>query len=432
MELRGNEMHLKVHPGELNGTVSAPPSKSHTHRAFILGLLADGSTTIKGPLICGHTLSTLKAINAFGAKIEQNNDYYTIHTEKLRIPKSIIDVGNSGTALRLLCGVASLLNGKTKITGDKSVIQRPIEPLLNALNQLGANCKSVEDNGMAPVIIRGVINKECAKLPGDISSQFLSSLLISCPLKTTDTTIELTTKLVSHWYVALTIDMMHKFNVEVKTLGNGQKFFTKRIQKYEGIDYEIPGDYASASFILVGAAITDGRVRIQNLDPRSPQGDRAILEILQRAGADVKVDGNFVQVSGGELNGVEVDCANIPDLFPILAVLGAYAKGRTRLFRAGHVKYKESNRIETTANMLRAMGADIKVSDDEMLIKGGKPLETAIVNPMGDHRMLMASVIAGLGVKKPIKILGAQCHRNSYPNFINDIKKLGGKVEERP
>ncbi|UCH89318.1 MAG: 3-phosphoshikimate 1-carboxyvinyltransferase [Thermoplasmata archaeon] len=423
-------MHMTVIPSKLSGVVSAPPSKSLTHRAFILGMLADGTTTIKSPLISDDTISTMKAVEAFGAKIDKNEDGYIIHPNNLSIPDKEIDVGNSGTTLRLMCGIASLLDGTTTFSGDESISKRPIAPLLKALNQLGASCKSVGKNGSPPVVVRGVINKEHTEIRGDICSQFISSLLISCPLKSTDTTIELNSRLVSPSYVALTMDMLDKFNVKVETNDDNDKFFIKKNQIYKGIQHKIPGDYSSASYIMVGAAITGSEVTINNLDPHSIQGDRAILDILQEAGAEVNINGSSTTIKGGNLQGVEVDCSDIPDLFPILAVLGAYSKGKTRLYKATHVKYKESNRLETTANMIRSLGAEIDISEEGIMISGGRVLEGGIINPEGDHRIFMAGVIAALAASKPSRVIGPLCHGISYPDFIKDIKSLGANVEE--
>lgn len=418
-------MKLVVRPSSVQGTVTATPSKSLTHRAMVLAGLANGDSRLRGPLISGDTEATKRGMEQLGASFRQEGDDYIVRGGRLRAPAGPIDCANSGTTLRLLSGIASLLPYNVTLTGDASLQQRPMKPLLNALGEMGVQAISAHGNGSPPIIIRGPNKGRWTHIKGDISSQFISSLLISSALKDLDTEIVITTPLKSRPYVEITRDMMSYFGADTFETKNGYR--VRGGQHYRPNNYAVPGDYSSAMFPLVAGAIA-GKVSVAGLDPQDRQGDRAVLEILSRFGAKVTVTEREVTVEKGDLRGTEVDLADTPDAFPILAVLASQAVGESVLKNAQHLRFKESDRIATTVGFLRTMGADIEEREDGCVIRGPSRLKGRSIDPSGDHRIHMAATVAGL-VAEGSTIVQGDCYTISYPRFVDDMKALGAKTE---
>jgi 3-phosphoshikimate 1-carboxyvinyltransferase len=420
-------MKVQVRPSAVSGEVDAPPSKSYTHRAIVLASLAHGDSVLNKALLSGDTLATLKGMEKFGAIIKVEEDSCTVRGGKLKAPSSEIDCANSGTTIRLLSGVASLLSNNVTLTGDASLQSRPMKPLLNALAELGVHATSVRGDGNPPIIIRGPNKGRWAHIKGDISSQFISSLLISSALKDLDTDIVITTPLKSKPYVDITMDMMSLFGCKCLESKNG--YHVPGGQRYRPRDYTIPGDYSSAAFPLVAGALT-GNATVKGLDPKDRQADKKVLDVLADFGAKVSWSSEAVTVEKGELTARDVDVGDSPDIFPILAVLATQAKGATRLTNAEHLRFKESDRIASTTAFLRLMGADIEEKDDGCVIKGPTKLKGRIINPSGDHRILMSAAVAGLVAEGTTTISDGGCYDISYPRFVKDMQALGASVEE--
>ena len=421
-------MILKIkHTEKLQGTVTAPPSKSYTHRAIIIASLADGKSVISNPLISADTLASINACKAIGAEIEVKNDKIIVDGVRGNptLPEKIIDVENSGTTLRIMAAVASLCNGKVTLTGDESVQERPMQPLLKALEDLGVKTSSM--NGKPPATVEGPSKGGLCKIRGDISSQFISGLLISAPCMSEDTTIFITTELRSKPYIDLTLDVMEEFGVKVKLDGN--KFQVRGNQGYRAIDYGIEGDYSSAAFILAAASLLDSKVTVKNLVIESKQGDRKIIDILREMGVDLKVDRDEIKISGnGGLNGIELDMSNTPDLVPIVAVLGSVAKGKTLIKNVEHLRYKESDRLKAISTELRKMGARIRERRDGLEIEGTNLLKGAKLHGWNDHRIVMALAVAGLIAKGETTIDNAEAIDISFPDFVDTMKRLGSHI----
>lgn len=421
-------MRLRVNRSNAEGSVLSSPSKSYTHRAMTLALLADGESALRRPLLGEDTLATLDAVRAFGGKVVKD-DLLRITGGPLRCPENIIDTRNSGTTIRLMTGVASLLPCVTVLTGDDSVRRRPMQPLIDALAMMGVRCESSRGNGLAPLVVKGPNLGQRTEIRGDVSSQFISSLLISSALKEVDTEIVLTTALKSRPYVDITREMMSRFGVSCRVTGGG--FMVQGGQAYRPRDYTVPGDFSSAAFPLAAGALS-GKVTVRNLDPMDAQGDRAFLDILSSLGAKVEWKGNDLTCSSAELSATDIDLGDAPDLFPMAAAMCAFAKGESRIYNAAHVRLKESDRIAATALFLRDMGADITEKEDGCLIRGGRPLRGAKVNAFNDHRILMAAAVAALRAEGETIISDGDCHRISYPDFVNDMRSLGAKMEMIP
>jgi len=410
-------------PSHVSGTVRAPPSKSYTHRALVLGALSGGTCTIQRPLRSEDTDATLAGIASFGASIEREGDDLRISGGRLQAPGKTVDARNSGTTLRLLSGVASLLDGTTTLTGDSSLRKRPMGPLLDSLNSLGARTSALGGDGRPPVEVRGVLRGGIATLPGDVSSQFLSSLLLACPLAANPSEIRVLPPLRSEPYVGMTREAMARFGVEL-TAEDGV-FRIAGTQQYVPTDLEVPGDFSSAAFPLVAAAIARGDVTVSGLDLSSAQGDRAIVELLRSFGASVDVEADRVRARGGDLAGQTVDVAETPDLFPVLAVLASQADGESRFVNGSHLRHKESDRIATTVSMLRALGVAAQATEDGCVVRGPNRLRGAFVDAQGDHRILMAAAVAGLVADDAVDISDPWCFRASYPSFLDDFRALG-------
>ncbi len=407
----------------------APPSKSYTHRAMVLGALTHGPFELARPLLSEDTKATLNALHVLGATVKGGHSSVHINCEELGQAAAVIDARNSGTTMRLMTGVAALLPMSTTLTGDGSLVKRPMAPLADALGQLGARVSYLGEPGRPPLKVTGPLSGARADVQGGVSSQFVSSLLIACTQKADDTSVAIGGRLVSRPYVDITIEMLRDFGGEVAESPEG--FSVKGGQRLHRDDYTVPGDYSSAAFPLVAGAITSGDVTVRNLDSGSPQGDRAIVDRLREFGAEVTVSEDRVRVAGGRLEGIEADVGDTPDLFPALAVLGAVADGTTVLKGGTNLRQKESDRIATTTAFLRAMGARVRPTEDGCVISGGAKLHGADVDTHGDHRILMAAALAGLVSTSGIRIEDDSSYKVSYPGFLRDMHQLGCRLEVR-
>lgn len=410
----------------LKGSVFAPPSKSYTHRCFVLASLAEGSSKIRNYLASDDTLATIKACQALGAKIKLDGEAAVEGTGgNLSTPSKTIDCENSGTSIRLISAMASL-DGEVTLTGDASLRRRPMQPLLNALCQLGVKAYSLQGNGRPPVRIHGgTLKGGEVRIRGDVSSQFISALLIVAPYAESEVKITLTTPLKSKPYVAMTLEVMRRFGVEAEN--KDYSYFNTTPGRYQGIDYAVEGDYSNASYFFALAALTGSEITVKNLTPNSLQGDRAIIKYLREMGALVKVGDNEVTVSGvkgGKLVGIEVDLADAPDLVPTMVALACKAQGKTIIKNVEHARHKESDRLSTCAVEFRKFGVQIEERRDGLIIQGAEKLEGATVDSHGDHRLAMALSIAGLSAKGKTVIKNADAVKISYPEFFQVLESL--------
>ncbi|WP_406661163.1 3-phosphoshikimate 1-carboxyvinyltransferase [Methanolobus sp. ZRKC3] len=422
-------MKVSVGISSVSGELFAPPSKSYTHRAITIAALSDESV-IHRPLLSADTLATVRASEAFGADIEKMDDKLIVHgvKGKPKIPDNIIDVANSGTTLRFMTAVAALTDGVTVLTGDSSIRGRPNQPLLNVLNKLNVDAYSTRDNGCAPLVVRGGIKGAITMIDGSISSQFISALLIACPLTTQSTTLSIKGEMKSRPYVDITTELIEKAGAEILVEeGNNIKFIIPANQKYNLKEYTVPGDFSSASYLLAAAAMTGSTITVKNLFP-SKQGDKAIIDVLRRMGAEVRwdEDNGIVRVTAKELKGTTFDAGATPDLVPTVAVLAACAEGITVIENAEHVRYKETDRLHAMALELSKMGITVKEEPDQLTITGGK-LRGADVHGWHDHRIVMALTIAGM-VAGNTTIDTVESVAISYPDFFDEMRSIGADI----
>jgi len=421
-------MIASVERSQVSGTVTVPPSKSYTHRAIAISALGPGDLVAR-PLLSADTRATISASEALGAQIEEHGAELSVIgvRGKPSTPDNVIDVENSGTTLRIMSAVAALTDGAV-LTGDASIRRRPNGPLLKSLRDLGAEAFSIKNNDCAPLVVRGRIRGGKTILDGSVSSQFLSALLIACPLAENDTEIEIKGELKSRPYAEITLEMLEEAGAKIET--DFRRFFVEGRKRYDLGEYTVPGDFSSASYLLAAAAVTGSRLTVRGLRP-SKQGDSAIVAILQEMGAKISWDqdkGDLV-IEGRDLDGVEVDASLTPDLVPTIAVLGAVAKGRTVVKNAEHVRHKETDRLRAMAVELSKMETKIEERPDGLVIEGGK-LRGARVSGHHDHRIVMALTVAGL-VAGDTKIETAESVSISYPGFFEEMAKIGCRVEVR-
>lgn len=414
----------------LEGVIKAPPSKSYTHRAIIISSLGDGESILKDPLFSEDTLASLDACEALGAKIKQEEESCIVcgTAGELKTPEDVLDLKNSGTTLRIITSVAALAPDYTVLTGDSSLRTRPMQDLLDALSCLSVSAFSTRNNGKPPICIKGGFKGGETDIKGDVSSQFISSLLIASPYAENPVDINIKGNFISKPYVDMTTNVMEKFGVNIDYDKKNNSFHVEN-QSYKARDYTIEGDFSSASYIIGAAAALEGDVAIKNVFKDTKQGDKQILDVVKEMGAEVKFKKDRVTIRGhGELQGIDVNLENAPDLLPTVSALGAISEGETRITNVEHARFKETDRIHTCAVELSKLGVSIKEEHDGLIIKGGA--KGGVVKSHGDHRLVMALSLVGLKVGG-VKIEDASVYNVSFPDFPEAMKKLGCKIEVR-
>lgn len=425
--MKQESARILVENSTLNGTVRIPGSKSHTIRAVIIASLADGTSHIEHPLDSWDTQAAVTMGRAFGAEINTGSEWIVRGTAgRLQVPDNVVDVGNSGTTLYFGLGMAALGDGWAVLTGDEQIRSRPAGPLLAALEALGARAFSTRANGCAPIVIRGPLQGGHAQIECP-TSQYLSSLLISCPLAERDT--ELTVPLLNERpYVEMTLSWLDRQGVDVEHDAQMRRFRIPGGQSYGGFRETIPADFSSATFFLCAAAITGSELTLLGLDMTDTQGDKAIVEMLQTMGAQVEVGPDFVRIRGGDLVGAELDLNATPDALPALAVTACFARGETRLVNVPQARLKETDRIAVMKETLTAMGADVEELKDGLIIRESK-LRGTRLRGYGDHRVVMALAIGGLGADGTTEVDTAESVRVTFPNFVELMQSVGGRME---
>ena len=423
--------------GHLRGSVSVPPSKSYTHRAVLMASLAQTSRSgsgsrIRNPLLSRDTNATVEACAAMGAQMDRREGVLTIRGTRPMLPDDVVNVENSGTTLRFMTSAFSLApEGYAVLTGDSSIRRRPMQPLLDTLGQLGVQTWSSRHNGCAPIVVKsGGMRGGRASIRGDVSSQFISSLLISSPMAEIDTVLKVADA-VSRPYIEMTLRLAKHFGVKILKRGYTE-FEVSSGQEYRAADFTVPADFSSASFIVAAVALIGGRVRFENLDARLPQGDEKIIEIVRRMGVKVSEEkGALVVASDGDrLSGGTFDLGDTPDLLPVVSALALRCDTAVEIVGTAHARFKETDRIAIIAKELSKLGVSVKEREDGLKIMPLKGrLEAAPMDAHDDHRMFMAFSLASMLIPGGAPILGAESLDVSYPTFLEDIKRLGAKVK---
>lgn len=423
-------MKLQVRKSELSGTIAIPGSKSHTIRAVVISSLANGISHIRRPLLSSDTLSAVECYRAMGAEIDTSKeDVWTVKgtAGRIRNEKCSIDVGNSGTTLRLAMGSASLASPHAKITmtGDEQIQGRSIAALLESLTDLGAGGISLKNNGCAPIEIKGTLKGgktaiEC------FTSQFLSSLLMACPLAEKPSEIEVTL-LNEPDYVQMTLDWLDRQGIRYENR-NFRHFTIPGRQRYRAFDLPIPADFSSATFFLCAGALLAKEITLTGLDFSDSQPDKAVADYLKAMGAKIHFDDKGVRIAKSALKGIDIDMNRTPDALPAMAVTAVFAEGTTRLLNVPQARKKETDRIACMAAELKKLGADVEELPDGLVIHGGKSLTAAPVHGRSDHRIVMALSLAGMALNGQTAIDTAEAMNVTFPTYAFLMKSLGGDL----
>lgn len=420
-------MSCKIEKSKLSGKIVCPANKSYTHRAIILGTLAEKTSIIKNVLQSKDTCATIEACRSIGAEIKQTgNDVSVQGIKDFKNENLKIDAQNSGTTIRIFAAIASLSKAQTALTGDESLRQRPMQPLLDALESLGAKCSST--NGKPPITVSGIIKGGEITIPGNISSQYVTALLIIAPKTEKGLDLNIEGDLVSKPYLDATIYVMEKFGVKVKTIVPYKKYQISPIQ-YNSTTVTIPTDFSSLALLLSAAVLLGDELSFDITTSDLPQGDEKIIDILKSLGVVVTLNENTITLKSPEkLKGGKFDLKNTPDLLPPLSILALKTSEPIELYNVKHARYKETDRIAILSKELQKLGVKVEEKEDGMILKAPDEPQGAELNSENDHRLFMAFSIAGMFVGN-CTVSNPESIAISYPNFISDMNKVGGKIK---
>lgn len=416
-------MQVTISPGAISGTVTANPSKSAMQRAVAAALLSNGTSIIRNPGLSNDCLAALDVAGKLGAEIKRNEDHIAITSKGIHPVSAEINCGESGLGIRMFTPIAALSEKAISINGHGSLTVRPMDFFEQVLPQLDVKCVTRE--GRLPLDIQGPLHPKDITIDGSLSSQFLTGLLMAYGATAEDVTITVK-DLKSKPYIALTLQLMQQFGVQVEEV-NFEKFHFGKRQSYKASEYTVEGDWSGAAFLLVAAAVA-GKAEVHHLNTQSAQSDKAILEALEKAGAGL-LPGVFTMiVEKQQLQAFDFDATDCPDLFPPLVALAANCQGTTKIIGVNRLAHKESDRGKTLQEEFGKMGIVIDLHGDEMLVHGGTGIKGAVVSSHNDHRIAMACAVAALNADAPVTIEDAEAINKSYPEFYEHLEKIGGIV----
>lgn len=420
---------ITIESANLGGVVKAPPSKSLSHRVMIAAALSKGESIISGIKESVDIRATKTCLETLGATINLRDQ--SMHVKGVGKPTELLDTTmfceESGSTLRFMIPIAALTGKFVRFEGKGKLVSRPIDPYFDVFEKSEMD---YEYGGSLPLIIKGQLQPGEYELPGHISSQFVTGLLMSLPLVDGVSKIKMTSKLESRDYVDLTIDVMRSFGVEVEN-DNYEVFTIQGNQNYKSLDTFVEGDYSQMAFWAVAGTIGSSPVIIENASKNTNQGDARIFEIIEKMGGKVEYGTHSIRVSPAQTSNIEINVCEIPDLVPILAVLGTFSDGTMRIVGGERVRLKESDRLKAIATELNKLGAKIEETPDGLIIEGVKQLSGGSVEGWNDHRIVMATAVAAQRCEGPLSIDGWKAINKSYPEFFKDYQNLGGVVNER-
>ena len=419
-------MKCRVEKSEINGDIICPSNKSYTHRAIFIASLAMDKSIIKNILRSEDTDATINACKNFGVEISDvGNDITVTSANELKIKSDTIDAANSGTTIRIAAAISSLADNTITLTGDSSLKKRPMKPLLDALESLGAKCSS--SNGNPPISVKGRIKGGKVKISGNISSQFISALMITAPKLENGLVIDIDGKLVSRPYIDATITTMKKFGIDVEIKAPYKKYIIPE-QNYKPTTVTIPSDFSSLALLLAASVLLGDSLTIKASLGSMPQADEAIIDILETMGVVVTLNKNIIKIKSPEkLDGGKFDLSDSPDLVPAVAILALKSSKPIEIFNVEHVRYKETDRLSIIARELSKLGIKVEEKKGGLILSNSGNLNSTALNSENDHRLFMAFCIAGMYVGN-CTISDPESVEVSYPNFISEMKRLGCKI----
>jgi 3-phosphoshikimate 1-carboxyvinyltransferase len=418
-------MERSLKPSAVRGTVKAPASKSMVQRAIAAAFLAEKPVKVYNVTPSDDANAALRVIQALGAQVCIHHHEILI-SGHLEPSGEILNCGEAGLGIRMFAPIASLWHEELTLSGEGSLLKRPVAMVENPLKQLGVSVTTT--NGCPPLTVKGPLQGGSAHVDGSISSQFLTGLLIALPKASGDSRLKVT-RLKSTPYIDMTLALLKTFGIDIRHSGY-EEFLIKGQQTYRipGNEYRVEGDWSGAAFLMVAGAL-GGSVVVTGLETGSPQADRRIIAALQAAGARVRITANTVEVSKDRLNAFQFDATHCPDLFPPLAVLACNCEGKTLLTGVERLIHKESNRARALEQEISALGGEIRINGNQMEING-KTLRGGVMDSHHDHRMAMAGAVAAIQSLQGVSIRDSECVAKSYPYFFEDLKSLGVKINE--
>lgn len=415
-------MNKTILPGARTGEVHIPASKSQAHRMLLCAAMGENEVTLRCRGLSKDILATVACLKALGASVDAQGE--VLHLRPVSAPPSglcLLPCGESGSTLRFLLPLVGALGASAVFEREGRLPERPIEPLGRELCRNGMDIRS---DG-ARLYCSGQLRPGAFSLPGNISSQYISALLMTLPLLEGESTLHMEGALESAAYVAMTEEVLRLGGVRTEKTGDGYRIPGGQRCRFAP-ELSVEGDYSNAAFFLCAGALSERGIRVTGLDPQSRQGDRAIVPLLEEMGAQVASDGSSVTVKRDALHGITIDASPIPDLIPVLSVVAAAASGETRVIHAQRLRLKESDRLHSTTQMLRALGAEAEELPDGLVIRGGRTLAGGTVDACGDHRIAMSAAVAGGICRGAVTICGSECVQKSYPDFWTDFQQLKG------
>lgn len=419
---------VTIYPARLAGEVDIPASKSMSHRAVICAGLSDGISIIDNLGESQDIRATCEAMKSLGIRLEKTGSSFRILGNRtLELVNPNIECHESGSTLRFIIPIAALTGGPVYFYGEGRLVERSLEPYYRIFKEQGIKYRT--DNGRLPLRVEGRLAPGEFRLEGNISSQFISGLMFALPLLDGDSRITVTGALESRPYVDMTISILRRFSITIEN-DCYRHFSIKGNQRYKAADYTVEGDFSQAAFWLAAGTLGSG-VSCRGLEFNSHQGDKAIIDIIERMGGTTAAIGDIVKTMPSRTRGAAIDASQCPDLVPVLAVMGALSEGRTEIINAGRLRLKESDRLKAISSELGKLGAHIEEKKDSLIIDGADALRGGRVDSWNDHRIAMALAVAATRCEEPVIISNAGCVNKSYPDFWGHYKALGGKTDER-
>ncbi len=419
-------MKAIINPKKLSGVVTIPPSKSLSHRAVIAAALTEGASRVDNLIFSEDIQATCEAMAHFGVSIDKGDNFVEIAAKGgLEQPKDVVECRESGSTLRFLVPFGAMVDGGVTFDGKGKLRTRPLTPYFDIFNDQGIQ---YEYNSSLPLTVEGRLKAGEFRIPGDISSQFITGLMFLLPLMKEDSTINITGPLESKGYIDLTIDVLNKFGVTVQN-ENHQKYRIKGGQVYQPTKYRVEGDYSQVAFWIVAGLIGDG-IECVDMVADSLQGDREVIEIVERMGGALEVKDQSIVVTPSKTKGTIIDASQCPDIIPVMTVLAAVSEGVTEVINGSRLRIKESDRIKAIVTELNKLGADVTELENGIRIVGKSQLKGGVVDSWNDHRIAMSLAVASIRCTEEVTITNCRAIEKSYPTFYEDFKQLGGDLRE--